>query len=166
MKPEYFICDVDGCLTDGNFFYTLEGKVMKRFGADDCNMLKKFQSLVPDITIEFATCDWRGWDISKLRCNDMGFKCHVISGHRLDWMKQNYDMSKVVFMGDEISDIPTMKEVMYSICPTNSFDIVKYYADYVTNRNGGSGALTEALIHIYDKFFNVTKKIGYEIFSE
>ena len=29
MKPEIFIFDVDGVMTDGKFYYTSEGKMMK-----------------------------------------------------------------------------------------------------------------------------------------
>ena len=31
-KPSVFVLDVDGVLTDGKYYYTAEGKVMKRFG--------------------------------------------------------------------------------------------------------------------------------------
>ena len=32
FTPRYFVIDVDGVLTDGKFYYTTEGKVMKKFG--------------------------------------------------------------------------------------------------------------------------------------
>ena len=33
--PKIFILDVDGVLTSGNFFYTIQGKYLKVFGPDD-----------------------------------------------------------------------------------------------------------------------------------
>ena len=35
FKPRVLIMDVDGVLTDGSFYYSVDGKVMKKFGADD-----------------------------------------------------------------------------------------------------------------------------------
>ena len=35
MKHKYiFLLDVDGVLTSGNFFYSIEGKVLKEFGTN------------------------------------------------------------------------------------------------------------------------------------
>ena len=41
--PKVFILDVDGVLTDGCFYYSIDGKVLKKFGPDD--RPKKFDSL-------------------------------------------------------------------------------------------------------------------------
>ena len=35
FTPKCFILDVDGVMTNGQFFYTSEGKMMKIFGPDD-----------------------------------------------------------------------------------------------------------------------------------
>ena len=35
------IFDVDGVLTDGTFFYSIDGKIMKRFGSHDAQAIKK-----------------------------------------------------------------------------------------------------------------------------
>ena len=40
------ISDVDGCLTDGKFVYTSEGKVSKTFGPHDNDGVKKLKKLV------------------------------------------------------------------------------------------------------------------------
>ncbi|WP_207636661.1 hypothetical protein [Clostridium saccharoperbutylacetonicum] len=61
-KPKVFIMDVDGILTDGSFYYTIEGKVMKKFGADDNDALSL---LKPYINIIFVTGDKKGFPISK-----------------------------------------------------------------------------------------------------
>jgi 3-deoxy-D-manno-octulosonate 8-phosphate phosphatase (KDO 8-P phosphatase) len=38
-KFKIFIIDVDGVMTDGKFYYSDKGKVMKVFGADDNDAL-------------------------------------------------------------------------------------------------------------------------------
>ena len=45
ITPKIFLVDVDGVMTNGQFTYTKEGKVMKTFGPDDhdaLSLLKKF----------------------------------------------------------------------------------------------------------------------------
>ena len=45
-KPKIFIIDVDGVMTDGKFYYTKQGKVMKCFGADDNDALKLLSNYI------------------------------------------------------------------------------------------------------------------------
>ena len=56
-------------------------------------------------------------------------------------------------MGDGIFDHYVMKEVGYSIAPSNSDKVAKAHADYVTERSGGDRAVAEACLHIMHKFF-------------
>ncbi len=152
MKPEVFILDVDGVMTDGRFYYSSEGKIMKSFGADDADalaLLKKY------IEIRFISADERGFSISKKRISDdMGYKLDLVStSNRLNWIKEKYDLMKVIFMGDGILDHFVMKEVAYSIAPDNSDISTKKYANFVTKRSGGHRAVAEASIHVLNKFF-------------
>jgi len=75
--PKVFICDVDGVMTDGGFYYTTEGKIMKKFGGDDHDGLSL---LKPHIDIRFVTGDRRGLDISKARIvTDMKMPLDLVS---------------------------------------------------------------------------------------
>ena len=78
LTPSVFILDVDCVLTDGTFYYTTEGKVMKKFGADDNDALSL---LKPYMKIFFVTGDKRGFDISKKRITKRNpYKSTVILG--------------------------------------------------------------------------------------
>jgi len=62
IVPKNFIIDVDGVMTDGQFHYSVDGKVMKVFGPEDSDAL----SLIKDyFVIHFVTGDKRGFEISK-----------------------------------------------------------------------------------------------------
>ena len=67
------ISDVDGCLTDGKFIYTSEGKVAKIFGAHDNDGIKLLRK--NGIEVRFISADKRGFEITKKRIEDM--KCEV-----------------------------------------------------------------------------------------
>lgn len=152
MKPEIFILDVDGVLTDGTFYYTEEGKVMKKFGADDNDALSL---LKPCLEIIFVTGDKRGFPISSRRIvDDMHMRLELVSTiRRIEWIRERYDPKKVIYMGDGIFDHYVMREVGYSIATNNADDNTKKYASHVTERNGGERAVAEACLHILDRFF-------------
>lgn len=153
LEYNIFILDVDGVMTDGKFYYTKSGKVMKKFGPDDNDALSMLSKL---IDIRFISGDKKGFAISKKRIEtDMNYKIDLVSTtKRIDWIKKRYDPIKVMYMGDGIFDSYVMDEVGYSLCPNNSDISCIKKADYVTKRNGGDRAVSEACLHILSKFYN------------
>lgn len=152
IPPKYFILDVDGVMTTGQFLYTAEGKAMKIFGPDDNDGLSLLQ---PYLEIRFVTGDKKGLAISNKRIvDDMGFPLDVVSTiKRVEWIRERYPLETVVYMGDGIFDHYVMREVGYSIAPANADRVAKQHADYVTERSGGDRAVAEACLHLLEKFF-------------
>lgn len=151
MRPKVFVLDVDGVLTDGGFYYTIDGKVMKKFGADDNDALSLLRSYMEII---FVTGDKRGFEISNKRIIDMHFTLELVSTiKRIDWIKEKYNPKEVIYMGDGIFDHYVMKDVGYSIATADADLNAKKYADYITERIGGKRAVAEACLHIMEKFF-------------
>ena len=150
-NPKVFILDVDGVLTDGGFYYSEEGKILKKFGPDDNDALKIIQ---PFIEIKFISGDKNGFKISEKRVIDMGFSLDFVSTtKRLEWIKEKYNPKEVIYMGDGIFDNIVMKEVGYAISTSDSDENAQISANYVTKRIGGHRAVAEACLHILDKFF-------------
>jgi len=165
-KLKNFILDVDGVLTDGRFYYTSEGKVMKAFGPDDHDALLLVRE---HLAVHIVTGDKKGFDISKKRIADhMKFPLDLVSTfQRVSWMKDNgFDPKETIYMGDGIFDAMVFDAVAYGIAPANAFYTTKKKADFVTKSAGGDSAVAEACVHILGKFFspfnplNVTLKRG------
>lgn len=151
IKPKVFILDVDGVLTDGGFYYTTDGKIMKKFGADDNDALSLLR---PYVEIVFVTGDRKGFEISNKRVTDMHFELNLVSTiKRIDWIKEKYNPEDVIYMGDGIFDHYVMKQVGYSISTNDGDQRAKAHADYITERCGGKRAVAEACLHIMEKFF-------------
>jgi 3-deoxy-D-manno-octulosonate 8-phosphate phosphatase (KDO 8-P phosphatase) len=152
INPTIFILDVDGVLTDGHFYYSIEGKIMKKFGADDNDALSL---LKPYMDIIFVTGDKRGFPISEKRIvMDMKMRLELVSTiRRIQWIKERYNTNEVIYMGDGIFDHYVMKEVGYSIAVANGDENTKKYANYITSRDGGNRAVAEACLHILKEFF-------------
>ncbi|GAC15210.1 HAD hydrolase family protein [Aliiglaciecola lipolytica] len=150
--PSVFILDVDGVMTDGKFYYSVDGKVMKVFGADDSDALSL---LTEFIEIQFVTGDKRGFDISKARIqDDMKYPLSLVSTtKRAQWIAERWDSSKVIYMGDGIFDHYVFSQVAYSIAPANADSNCLKKADFITQRTGAERAVAEACLHILAKFF-------------
>lgn len=152
IKAKVFVFDVDGVMTDGKFYYTEKGKVMKKFGPDDNDALSL---LDPFMEIRFISGDKRGFPITKKRIGeDMKRPIDLVSTvKRIEWIEQQYDPKTVIYMGDGIFDSLVFRNVGYSIAPSNADEFLKQEADYVTNRKGGDRAVAEAVFHVLETFF-------------
>ncbi len=152
MTYKVFILDTDGVITTGQFFYTAEGKAMKIFGPDDNDALSL---LKPYLETRFVTGDKKGYPISKKRISDdMKFQLDLVSTiHRVEWIKERYNLAEVIYMGDGIFDHYVMQRVGYSIAPANADKLTASQANYVTQRSGGDRAVAEACLHILEEFF-------------
>ncbi|MDO8657562.1 MAG: phosphatase [Candidatus Levybacteria bacterium] len=163
--PKNFIIDVDGVLTDGKFYYTIDGKMMKRFGPEDNDAL----SLIKDkLYIHAITGDKRGFPITKKRvATDMKLPLNLVSTfQRLEWLKKRFNLKETIYMADGIYDPLVFKHIAYSIAPSNAFYKTKEAADFVTNAKGGEGAVAEACIHILEKFFKISFDLNLLNFSK
>ena len=151
-RPKYFILDVDGVFTTGQFLYTVDGKFAKVFGAHDNDGIKLIK---PYLDIHAITADKRGFKITKKRIQeDMGLTLHLVSEkNRLDWLKKKFDLKHCVYMGDGIFDAQIFNYVGHSIAPSNAFYLAKKGADYVTKAKSGEGAVAEACLYIIENFF-------------
>ena len=149
-----FIFDVDGVFTDGKFYYTNKGKVMKIFGDADNDALSIISNY---LHVEMVTGDKRGYEITRKRISeDMGYKLSLVSTfQRLDWIKERFNLDQTIYMGDGIYDPLVFKDVKYSICPNNGFFNTKKHANFITESKGSEGAVAEAILHVLDKFFDI-----------
>lgn len=151
LKPKNFIIDVDGVLTDGAFHYSVDGKVVKVFGANDNDAL---QMIKDTLQIRMVSGDKRGFAITKKRIDDMGFPLDLVSTfERIDWLRKKGNCAETIYMGDGIFDALVFHVVGYAIAPANAFFKTKEAAHFVTKTRGGEGAVAEAVWHIMKKFF-------------
>ena len=152
FKPDLFLLDVDGVLTDGKIYYGENGKQFKVFGADDHEALIEVGKF---LEVRVVTADFRGYKITSRRViEDMHLKLDLISAdERPDWVKSSFGDRNVVYMGDGIKDWKVFSEVAYGIAPANAYSKTFLSADFVTVRRGAEGAVSEACEHIISKYF-------------
>jgi 3-deoxy-D-manno-octulosonate 8-phosphate phosphatase (KDO 8-P phosphatase) len=59
--------------------------------------------------------------------------------------KYNVDASEILYMGDELFDIPLLKKAGFSATVPNTSEEVKDIVDYVTKRSSGEGCAREVI---------------------
>lgn len=151
--PKYFIVDVDGVMTTGQFLYSINGKFYKIFGAHDSDGLKMLRKF---IKIIFLTADKKGFKISKKRItNDLGYKIKLVSEeNRYDFLKKKFGLSNIIYMADGYHDSKILKECAYGIAPKNARLESLKSADFVTKSKSAEGAVMDGCLKIISKFFN------------
>ena len=55
----------------------------------------------------------------------------------------NINPDEVLYMGDDVPDMPVMEKVGVATCPQDAVPDVKRIADYVSHKNGGDGCVRE-----------------------
>lgn len=153
MSKNIVISDVDGCLTDGRYIYTADGKVAKMFGPHDNDGVKLLKANGFDVV--FISADKRGFPITQKRIHDM--KCEVFNvseADRVQWVKdyvKSNEYTFSVFFGDGIGDVPVKDVVTYFACPANARKEAKKAASFITESIGGQGAFLDLSLWLLDK---------------
>ncbi len=150
IKAIFF--DVDGVLTDGRIIYTDSGETIKEFNVKDgliIGYLKKAGIVTGVISGRESAAVTR-------RCAELKVDfCHqaiVDKGMVYRKLVEHYALKhkEVMFIGDDINDLPVLRLAGFSVCPADAFDYLKERVDLVTYARGGSGVLREAADLVLD----------------
>jgi len=133
--------DVDGTLTDGQLYFDYEGRESKAFHAIDglgIALLRKSGFHVAFITARTS-------QVALNRARELGVEGYDGVHDKLacvDALCQRLGISRaeVAFMGDDLPDLPVLRVVGLAVIPANAHTIVRKYAHYQSDLNGGQGA--------------------------
>ena len=138
--------DVDGILTDGGLYLSDTGEEFKRFNSLDGHGLKMLKAS----GVELAIITGRTSRCVEMRAHNLGIT-HLFQGvvDKLKAMqtllaKLELPPDAAAFMGDDVVDLPVMRHAGLAISVPDAPQVVRDHAHYVTQRNGGHGAVREA----------------------
>ncbi|MCH9770683.1 MAG: HAD-IIIA family hydrolase [Gammaproteobacteria bacterium] len=137
--------DVDGVLTDGSFWFGVDGEEYKRFNTQDGYGLVQLQKS----SIEIAIISGRKSHCVNQRMAELNIQ-HVLQGHydkltALENLCQqlNISLKQVAYMGDDTPDLAAIHAAGLGIAVANATPDVLAAADWKTTRRGGDGAVRE-----------------------
>lgn len=146
------VFDVDGTLTDGKIYMGVNGEMMKAFDIKDGCAL---HDIMPQCGITPVIVTARTSQIVKNRCDELGIT-YIYQGVRDkvsalreaaaklgETADENGIYQNIAYMGDDLIDIPVMKKCGIKACPKDAAKQVAEICDFVSDKNGGDGAVRE-----------------------
>ena len=140
------LLDVDGVLTDGSLYFGNQGEELKAFNIKDGLGIKFLQR--NGIRVGIVT--GRTSQLVANRARDLGIEI-VIQGRedKLAAIReliagQGIHLSEVAYMGDDLPDLSAIAGVGFGMTVANAVTAVKREAHWVSQYNGGEGAVREA----------------------
>ena len=150
MDIKWIILDVDGVLTDGKLIYTSNGEEVKEFSAKDGLGLAAAHKAGLSLGIITA----RVSPVVERRANELKFDA-LLMGHanKTDALRSlceshHIKLENIAYMGDDLNDLGALSLVGLPMAPQNAAPEVKRVAQFVSNYNGGSGAVRDAVEYI------------------
>ena len=149
--------DFDGVFTDGKIYYDSFNNAIKYYNVKDgsgCGLLHNNNIKIGIIT---------AFNSDSIKINDepinniikhLNFDFVSIGKYnKLDILKEwittmNIELADVAYIGDDVSDIPILKNVGLSGCPNDAIDECKGIVDYICQNNGGDGCVREFIDYI------------------
>jgi len=143
-----FLCDVDGVLTDGSIFIGLE-KEFKRFNIRDGLGLV----LARRAGLKVGWVSARPSEATKLRAEELKVHFLIQQGDKLSksgaieelLAKENLNWDDVCFVGDDVVDLGPIAKAAVGVAVGDARPEVQAAADYVTEADGGRGAVREVI---------------------
>jgi 3-deoxy-D-manno-octulosonate 8-phosphate phosphatase (KDO 8-P phosphatase) len=139
------ILDVDGVMTDGRIIINDQGEETKTFNVKDGYGIR----LLLGAGIDVAIITGRQSRCVEHRADDLGIKSlyQGVTDKKSVCMKlleeKHLTSQQTCFIGDDLLDLPLLKFVGLPVAVADAVKEVRETAMYVTEKNGGNGAVRE-----------------------
>ncbi len=142
--------DVDGVLTDGTLVINADGSESKFFNSMDGHGIRMWQRA----GLKVALISGRASEPTQRRAEQLQIEYVFQDCHNklpvFEKLLEQLGLSpeRVAYIGDDLTDLPVIRYAGFGVTVANAADEVKQYADYVTTRPGGNGAVREVIEYI------------------
>ncbi len=147
VKIKLFLMDCDGVLTDGRLYYSNNGEELKVFHVRDGQGIVSWHQA----GFQSGIISGRSSEIVSRRAKELGMK--FIKQGSNDKNKEfdeileesGLNEEEIAYIGDDIPDICIFERVGLSFAVAEAEQEVISAAQFVTLKNGGKGAVREAI---------------------
>jgi len=146
-RLQLLVLDVDGVMTDGRIILTPDGHEIKSFDSKDGAGIKYWIRAGGQV----AFISGRSSPAVQVRADDLGVQ--VVRMHAKDKLpvyrevlaELGLDAAQAVVMGDDLPDLPLLRECGFSAAPCDAVPEIRNAADYITTLPGGKGCVREVI---------------------
>jgi 3-deoxy-D-manno-octulosonate 8-phosphate phosphatase (KDO 8-P phosphatase) len=138
-------CDVDGVLTDGGLYYDSEGRETRRFHVLDGLGIQNLM----DAGVQVCIISRSTTTAIAHRAKALGIEhCYLGVKNKLETMHHlleelKLDLKHVAHVGDDLNDLELLLAVGLPLTVPRAVKEVKDVAKFITEKNGGDGAVRE-----------------------
>lgn len=145
-----FVFDVDGVFTNTQVLVTNEGELLRSVNMKDGFVLKTA------VDKGYNICIITGGNNQgiKKRFEGLGVSDIFMLRHQKLETFLQYQQSKglkteeILYMGDDLPDIPPMKHSGLATCPQDAVPEVKAISSYISHVNGGEGCVRDVITQV------------------
>ncbi len=142
-----FILDVDGVLTNGMLLVTESGEQLRQFNIKDGYAMQLavkhgFKiAVVSGARSKGVEARLRGLGIVDIFLG-LDSKLEVYT----EFLRKNgLKPEQVLFMGDDIPDLPVMKLAGLAVCPSDAVEEIKAVSHYISPKSGGDAFVRDVI---------------------
>ena len=152
-KIKYLIIDVDGTMTDAGIYYDEHGNELKKFCTKDAAgffAAKKAEIQVMVLTGRECAATTRR--MKEMKVDYLVQNCKDKVTYLKHFMDEKQILKEEVgYLGDDLNDLSPMNLCGFVGCPHNACIEVQNRADYVSDVNGGAGAVRDIIEYLLRK---------------
>jgi len=138
-----FVFDVDGVLTDGTIMITM----LRNMNIKDGYAIKQA------VDKGYNVCIISGGSNEGVRQRLKGLgvtDIYLGAHHKTEQLDEYFDVydikpENVLYMGDDIPDLPPMKLIGLPCCPQDAVPEIKNISKYISHKNGGKGCVRDVI---------------------
>ncbi len=142
------VTDCDGVLTDGKYYYSVDGRQLVSFHTYDSSAFGL--AIKVGIKCMIITSSSHP-QLYEVRAKEWGIPLVIAPNFgKLAVLSELVDLEHTAYIGDALDDIPVFKKVGMSFCPSTAFSLVQRYANVVLESGGGTGCILEMLLMVLE----------------
>ena len=154
IKIKLIVYDFDGVMTDNKVYVDQNGIEMVQVNRADGLGVAEIKKL----GIEQIVISTEKNSVVSARAKKLDIFClqgiENKKGALINYCQKNdYELEYVAYVGNDINDIPAFKSVGFPVGVADCYDEVIPHISYITNREGGSGAVREICDVVYYRRF-------------
>ncbi len=148
------VFDFDGVFTDNKVWVDQDGRESVRCDRGDGLAFDLVRAFVRRgrLSAAFMVLSKEGNTVVAARARKLKLDCHQGVGNKLAYLRQQLAerfpgqqdaLNGVVYLGNDLNDLPVMRRVGYAVAPADAHARVREAASLVLERRGGEGCVRE-----------------------
>ncbi len=146
-KITTFVFDIDGVFTDGTVLITSKGELLRKMSVKDGYALKTAVNKGYKVCIiSGGTNEGVRERLKGLGITDIYLGAHLKESPLKEYLDMHsIDPKNVLYMGDDLPDIPPMQLVGLPTCPQDAVNEVKSVSKYISHKKGGDECVRDVI---------------------